>query len=314
MESEGFWAFHMDFHRPAHGAPALVGAGRAGEILVNVLLPHLYASAHLTGNPELGRRALELYCSAPPCPDNEVTREVKALMAASKGGCPVVNSARRQQGLIHVYRVLQGRGRAGGRPQAARQEWTIHRDDHLPLSSNEAVEASFGDRRGLDPAASGDRKSIVLTDRRLLLVHRNGRSRDVTFASLLDVGLVEVRRSSRGLMPLWRVALLLAGSGAALATIGYPPLEIGLAAVLALAALYHLYHYLDVAEEGTILFHLGQLRVELQYEGRLAAQAYDFADRVFSRKEALLPARAAAQEAPDETWEEPGEWESEWRW
>ncbi|MDE2942558.1 MAG: hypothetical protein OXP10_09545, partial [Chloroflexota bacterium] len=80
--------------------------------------PYLYATAHLAGNAALGRRALELYRGAPPCPDNEVTREVKALIAASKGGCPVVNSARRQQGLIHVYRVLQGR--AGCRPQAAR--------------------------------------------------------------------------------------------------------------------------------------------------------------------------------------------------
>ena len=117
VEGDAFWAAHLDFHRPAFGAPALIGAGRAGEMLVNVLLPHLYATAHLAGDAELGRRARELYRGAPPCPDNEVTREVKALMAASKGGCPVVNSARRQQGLIHVYRVLQGRAA----PAAARR-------------------------------------------------------------------------------------------------------------------------------------------------------------------------------------------------
>lgn len=187
-------------------------------------------------------------------------------------------------------------------------------DDHLPLSVDEAVEASFGERRGLDPAATEDRKSIVLTDRRLLLVHRNGRRRDVTFASLLDVGLVEVRRTSRGVSPLWRVALLLAGSGAALATIGYPPLEMGLAAVLALAALYHLYRYVDVSEEGVILLHLGLERVELPYQGRLAEQAYDFANRLFDLKEALLPTIASAHEPSYEPWDEPGEWESVWRW
>ena len=108
-ESRGFWASHLDFHRPASGAPSLVGAGRAGEMAVNALLPFLYAKAHLTGDASLRSRTLQLYHSAPPCPDNELTREVKALMAASKGGCPVVNSARRQQGLIQVYRVLQGR-------------------------------------------------------------------------------------------------------------------------------------------------------------------------------------------------------------
>ena len=188
-------------------------------------------------------------------------------------------------------------------------------DDHLPLSVDEAVEASFGDRRGLDPAAAGDRRSIVLTDRRLLLVHRNGRRRDVTLASLLDVGIVEVRRTSRGVSPLWRVALLLVGAGAALATIGYPPLEMGLAAVLTLAALYHLFRYLNVSEEGVILLHVGQEQVWLPYQGRLAEQAHDFVNRLFSLKEALRPARDAHEpEVPVEAWDELGEWESEWRW
>ena len=187
-------------------------------------------------------------------------------------------------------------------------------DDHLPLSAGEAVEASFGERRGLDPAATGDRRSLVLTDRRLLLMHKNGRRRDVTFVSLLDVGLVEVRRSARGISSLWRVALLLAGAGSALATIGYPPLELGLASVLALAALYHLYRYVDVSEEGVILLHLGQVQAELPYRGRLADEAYDFVNLLFSLKEALLPARAPEPEPAFEPWDEPGEWESAWRW
>ena len=121
VEGDGFWAGHLDFHLPVSRAPALLGTGRAGEILVNVLLPHLYAAAHLAGDEELRRRAVHLYRAAPSCPDNEVTREVKALMAASKGGCPVVNSARRQQGLIHVYRVLQGR--ASPAPARRLRDW-----------------------------------------------------------------------------------------------------------------------------------------------------------------------------------------------
>ena len=121
VDGDGFWAGHLDFHLRAKRAPALLGTGRSGEILVNVLLPHLYAAAHLAGDAELGRRALHLYRGAPVCPDNELTREVKALMAASKGGCPVVNSARRQQGLIHVYRVLQGR--ASPAPARRLRDW-----------------------------------------------------------------------------------------------------------------------------------------------------------------------------------------------
>ena len=121
VDGDEFWSGHLDFHLPAGRAPALLGAGRAGEILVNILLPHLYASAHLAADAELGRRALHLYREAPACPDNEVTREVKALMTASKGGRPVVNSARRQQGLIHVYRVLQGR--ASPAPARRLRDW-----------------------------------------------------------------------------------------------------------------------------------------------------------------------------------------------
>ena len=188
-------------------------------------------------------------------------------------------------------------------------------DDQLPLTSYEAVEASFGERRGLDASAIGDRNAIVLTDHRLLRLHRNGRRREVFFISLRDVGLVEVRRTSRGIAPLWRVALLLAGAGAALATIGYPPLEAALASALALGALYHLYRYLDVSEEGVILFHVGQEQVWLPYQGKLAEQAYDFVNRLFSLKEALIPARDAQQpEVPAVVWDERGEWESEWRW
>ena len=188
-------------------------------------------------------------------------------------------------------------------------------DDQLPLTSYEAVEASFGDKRGLDPSATWDRNSIVLTDHRLLRLHRNGRRREILFVSLRDVGLVEVRRTSRGISPLWRVALLLAGAGAALATIGYPPLEAGLASALALGALYHLYRYLAVSEEGVILLHVGQDQVWLPYQGEFAEQAYDFVNRLFSLKEALLPAHDAPRpDIPAASWDEPGEWESDWRW
>ena len=80
-------------------------------MIINVLLPFFYARAHLLGDGDLKRRAIDLYCSLPPGQDNEITREVKALLMSSKASHPVVNSARRQQGLIQIYRVLQGQAR-----------------------------------------------------------------------------------------------------------------------------------------------------------------------------------------------------------
>jgi hypothetical protein len=112
VKTRGFWASHLDFHRPvAQEAPALVGRGRAREMVINVLLPFFYARAHLLGDGDLKQRTINLYRSFPPGQDNEITREVMALMVTSKVSRPVVNSARRQQGLIHMYRVLQGQAR-----------------------------------------------------------------------------------------------------------------------------------------------------------------------------------------------------------
>lgn len=110
--SSGFWANHLDFHHPvAHQAPVLIGRSRAREIVINVLMPFFYARAHLLGDGNLKRRISDLYCRFPPGQDNEITREVKALLMVSNVCRPVVNSARRQQGLIHTYRVLQGQAR-----------------------------------------------------------------------------------------------------------------------------------------------------------------------------------------------------------
>ena len=64
----------------------------------------------------------------------------------------------------------------------------------------------------------------------------------------------------------------------------------GLAGALALAALYHLYRYVSVSEEGIILFHVGQEQMWMSYSGELAEQALAFVDRLFSLKQALLPA------------------------
>ena len=88
---------------------AYVGAARARDLAVNVVLPffHALAEAENTGSSP----ALKLYHGFGKLQDNELTREMATLLLepdAETGGAKVVTTARRQQGLIHLHRQLAG--------------------------------------------------------------------------------------------------------------------------------------------------------------------------------------------------------------
>ena len=174
----------------------------------------------------------------------------------------------------------------------------IHSD--LPLMADEKIEMSFGERHGLEADAMTDRNTMVLTKRRLIRLSKMGNSKDMAFMSLGDIHVVEVRRTSRGKRPLLRVALLMGGAGSALATIGFLPLAIPLATVLALAGSYHLLRYLNVSQEGSILFHAGQEEMRISFEGDMADQAYTFVNRFFNLKEISSLTPEASEDGPTE--------------
>ena len=83
--------------------PPYVGRGRARDMLVNVALPFLHAHAQASGVEALANAALQAYAAAPKLQDNEITREMRRLCDIGK---EVTLSARRQQGLIHLYKAL----------------------------------------------------------------------------------------------------------------------------------------------------------------------------------------------------------------
>ncbi len=91
--------------------PALIGKSRAREIIVNVVLPLFFARGRLLGDAALASHCREMYDDMPPGQENEVTREMKSLLGTSGKGRVTVRSARRQQGLIHLYRVLNGQAK-----------------------------------------------------------------------------------------------------------------------------------------------------------------------------------------------------------
>jgi hypothetical protein len=79
------------------GYGTLIGRGRAREMVVNVLLPFSFAWA----DGQLREHALELYRNYPRLEENQITREMSRQLLVGSG---VVNSARRQQGLLHLYK------------------------------------------------------------------------------------------------------------------------------------------------------------------------------------------------------------------
>ena len=88
-------------------APAYIGAGRAQELAVNVVLPLLHARATRQGHEAEAAHYMSLYHRMAKLPDNEIIREMSRQLAGPPWPNPAT-SARRQQGLLHLQRLLRG--------------------------------------------------------------------------------------------------------------------------------------------------------------------------------------------------------------
>lgn len=97
--------------------PPFIGGDRAGDMAVNVVLPLLHSYAAMRGDATLREGCVRLYQVFPKLSDNEITREMKRLLAV-EGASKVVSTARRHQGLVHMYKRL-ARGLAVGQAEPA---------------------------------------------------------------------------------------------------------------------------------------------------------------------------------------------------
>jgi len=88
--------------------PALLGRGRAADIVVNVLLPFAVALGQAGSHPELAEQALEIYRNYPVLTENTLERHMRKQLGINRY---LVNSARRQQGLLHIYKTLCSQGK-----------------------------------------------------------------------------------------------------------------------------------------------------------------------------------------------------------
>jgi hypothetical protein len=108
ITAKGYWAVHFDFGAGIRlGIPTLLGRNRAADIVVNVLLPFTFAWSNLISKPELARQILNFYRHYPRLIANAIERHMSHQLGLTSD---LVDSAQRQQGLIHIYNTLCSQG------------------------------------------------------------------------------------------------------------------------------------------------------------------------------------------------------------
>jgi hypothetical protein len=93
----------------------LIGEGRARELVVNIVLPFVVALSEANGQAMQAQRAWALYRSYPKAGEYGITRELAGLLTDG-GSSRLVNSARRQQGLLHIAKTYCHPRRCTGCP------------------------------------------------------------------------------------------------------------------------------------------------------------------------------------------------------
>jgi hypothetical protein len=116
IAAEGYWGSHLDLGLPAGGiVPALLGRERAADIVVNVLLPFAAAGGS-AAHPELAEKARAMYRHYPALASNSLEKHMRGQLGIDRH---LVNTARRQQGLIHLYKTRCSQGKCADCPMSS---------------------------------------------------------------------------------------------------------------------------------------------------------------------------------------------------
>jgi hypothetical protein len=111
VRGDDYWTSHFDFYKPCVGLSSwLIGPGRAADIVINVLLPFTRAWSKKNGWEELAEKAEALFQSYPALATNTIERHMRTQFRLKD---VQVNSARRQQGLLHLYKNRCTQGKCG---------------------------------------------------------------------------------------------------------------------------------------------------------------------------------------------------------
>jgi len=109
VETDGYWKDRFDFGKVSRGlTPYLIGQARAAEIVLNVLLPFAFSVGARTSDIRLAEKAEALYHSYPVSGENAIERHMRSQLSVGKRA---IDTACRQQGLLHLYKRFCTRGR-----------------------------------------------------------------------------------------------------------------------------------------------------------------------------------------------------------
>jgi len=92
-----YWRTHYDFGLPTRDSDVL-GLSKARGLVVNALVPWLYARSCVLGDATLKRAVLELYCCYPAPSSNAVTGHMRLQLGLGRTSI----SAAVEQGLLHL--------------------------------------------------------------------------------------------------------------------------------------------------------------------------------------------------------------------
>ena len=117
VAGDGYWRDHFDFDvRSKTKISALLGKSKAGEIVVNVILPFAFSWGELANDTKLTENAIELYRNYPKLAENCITRHMKKQLRLEES---FDFTACHQQGLIHAFRNYCREGRCSHCPLAS---------------------------------------------------------------------------------------------------------------------------------------------------------------------------------------------------
>jgi hypothetical protein len=110
VPTDGFWRDHYDLTSgPARLPAGLIGPGRAGELAVNIVLPFALAWGESHGDASLAEAAIAVFRRYPRPSSYGVLKSLSAAL-----GSRLTAGARRQQGMLHLFRRYCRRGGCAG--------------------------------------------------------------------------------------------------------------------------------------------------------------------------------------------------------
>ncbi len=104
--ANGYWLNHYTFGQAnSRQSKFLIGKHRADDIIINIIFPAVMAHAKIEHDNELIKKTLHFYSIYIPLQDNRITRFfISRIFHDQSQYSKMVNSALRQQGLIHIYK------------------------------------------------------------------------------------------------------------------------------------------------------------------------------------------------------------------